>query len=51
MSDEIDILTGEIKRAVSFVAIAPASHYVVPMERILKATKDIETSVIYLSRH
>ena len=39
---EIDILTGEIKRAVSFVAIAPASHYVVPMERILKATKDIE---------
>ena len=39
---EIDILTGEIKREVSFVAIAPASHYVVPMERILKATKDIE---------
>ena len=39
---EIDVLTGEIKSAVSFVAIAPASHYVVPMERVLEATEDIE---------
>ena len=39
---EIDVLTGEIKSQVSFVAIAPASHYVVPMERILEAADDIE---------
>ncbi len=39
---EIDVLTGEIKSEVSFVAIAPASHYVVPMERILEAAGDIE---------
>ena len=39
---EIDVLTGEIKSAVSFVAIAPASHYVVPMERVLEATEEIE---------
>ena len=39
---QIDVLTGEIKSAVSFVAIAPASHYVVPMERILEATDHIE---------
>lgn len=39
---EIDVLTGEIKSEVSFVAIAPASHYVVPMERILEAAEDIE---------
>ena len=39
---QIDVLTGEIKSAVSFVAIAPASHYVVPMERIREATGQIE---------
>lgn len=39
---EIDVLTGEIKSEVSFVAIAPASHYVVPMERILEAAEEIE---------
>lgn len=39
---EIDVLTGEIKRDVSFVAIAPASHYVVPMERILDTVGQIE---------
>ena len=39
---QIDVLTGEIKSAVSFVAIAPASHYVVPMERIMEATGHIE---------
>ena len=39
---EIDVLTGEIKSDVSFVAIAPASHYVVPMERILETVGEIE---------
>lgn len=39
---EVDVLTGEVKNELKFVAIAPASHYVVPMERILEATKNIE---------
>ena len=39
---EIDILTGEIKSEVKFVAIAPASHYVVPMEKIKAAAVEIE---------
>ncbi|MBQ9633338.1 MAG: DEAD/DEAH box helicase family protein, partial [Lachnospiraceae bacterium] len=38
---EIDLLTGERKRDLNFVDIAPASHYVMPMETILRATKDI----------
>ena len=39
---QIDTLTGEIKAELKYVAIAPASHYVMPMETILKATKEIE---------
>lgn len=39
---EIDILTGEIKHALEHISIFPASHYVVPMEKILRAAKDIE---------
>lgn len=39
---EIDILTGEIKNALNHIAIFPASHYVVPMEKILKAADSIE---------
>ena len=39
---EIDVLTGEIRRGLEFVAIFPASHYVVPMEKILAAAKSIE---------
>jgi excinuclease ABC subunit B len=39
---EIDTLTGEIKRVLNHIAIFPASHYVVPMERILEAAKNIE---------
>ena len=39
---EIDVLTGEIKKALDFIAVFPASHYVVPMEKILAATKEIE---------
>ncbi len=39
---EIDVLTGEIKKGLDFIAVFPASHYVVPMEKILAATKEIE---------
>lgn len=39
---EIDILTGEIKNALNHIAIFPASHYVVPMKKILKAAGAIE---------
>ncbi len=39
---EIDVLTGTVKKALDFVAIFPASHYVVPMQKILEATKAIE---------
>ena len=39
---EIDSLTGQVKNALEHVAIFPASHYVVPMEKILEATKEIE---------
>ncbi len=39
---EIDVLTGEIKSELSHVAIFPASHYVVPMEKIQEAVKNIE---------
>ena len=35
---EVDVLTGEIKRELNHVALYPASHYVVPMERILEAS-------------
>lgn len=39
---QVDVLTGEIKRSLNHAAIFPASHYVVPMDKILKAAKDIE---------
>ncbi|MDD3278229.1 MAG: excinuclease ABC subunit UvrB [Lachnospiraceae bacterium] len=39
---QIDVLTGEIKAEMNYVAIFPASHYVVPMEQIKKATIAIE---------
>jgi excinuclease ABC subunit B len=39
---EFDILTGTTKRELNFVDIPPASHYVMPMETIQRATKDIE---------
>ena len=34
---EIDMLTGEIKNTLNHIAIFPASHYVVPKERMEKA--------------
>ena len=42
---EIDVLTGEVKAALEHAAIFPASHYVVPMEKILEAAKNIEAEL------
>ncbi|MEI3199155.1 MAG: excinuclease ABC subunit UvrB [Lachnospiraceae bacterium] len=39
---EIDVLTGAAKNTLQHVAIFPASHYVVPMEKIKEAAKAIE---------
>lgn len=39
---EIDVLTGEIKCRLEHFAVFPASHYVVPQEKIQKACGDIE---------
>ena len=39
---EIEVLTGEIKKGLDFIAVFPASHYVVPMDKILKAADAIE---------
>ncbi len=39
---QIDVLTGMAKKALEFIAIFPASHYVMPMSRILDATVSIE---------
>ncbi len=38
---EIDTVTGEIKAQLSHVAIFPASHYVVPKEKMMLATENI----------
>ncbi|MGI6500963.1 MAG: excinuclease ABC subunit UvrB [Anaerostipes sp.] len=42
---EFDVLTGEVKRSLSFVAIFPASHYVVPEEQIERAIVDIKAEL------
>lgn len=39
---EVDVLTGEIKGSLEHIGIFPASHYVVPQEKIKKATIEIE---------
>ncbi|MFV0529026.1 MAG: excinuclease ABC subunit UvrB [Lachnospiraceae bacterium] len=39
---QVDLLTGEIKAHLNHIGIFPASHYVVPMEQILRAAADIE---------
>ncbi len=39
---QIDVLTGEIKCELNHAAVFPASHYVVPMEQILKAAEALE---------
>lgn len=42
---EIDVLTGEIKKQVEHIGIFPASHYVVPKEKIEQAATDIEAEL------
>ena len=42
---EVDILTGEQKKSLNHIAIFPASHYVVPMEQIIKAADNIEVEL------
>lgn len=39
---EIDVLTGEIKNELDHIAIFPASHYVVPQDKINEACVEIE---------
>ena len=39
---EIDVLTGEIRCELEHIGIFPASHYVVPQEKINKACENIE---------
>ena len=38
---EINVLTGEVKNVVSHVAIYPASHYIVPAEKMAAALEEI----------
>lgn len=39
---EIDVLTGEVKCSLEHIAIFPASHYVVPPEKLERAIAEIE---------
>ena len=39
---EIDVLTGEKKAELAHIAIFPASHYVVPREKMIEAAADIK---------
>lgn len=39
---EIDVLTGEVKCSLEHIAVFPASHYVVPPEKLLRAISEIE---------
>ena len=43
---EINPLTGEFKAELKHVAIYPASHYIVPREKMLRAVKEIEEEMI-----
>ena len=42
---EIDVLTGAVKCRLEHFAVFPASHYVVPQEKIVKACDDIEAEL------
>jgi excinuclease ABC subunit B len=42
---EFDPLTGEVKRALSFVAIFPASHYVMQPDKLEKAINEIKAEL------
>lgn len=52
---QVDVLTGEMKATLNFVAIFPASHYVVPQEKIEQAVKEIkkemEEQVLYFKEN
>ncbi|HEX3022324.1 MAG TPA: excinuclease ABC subunit UvrB, partial [Lachnospiraceae bacterium] len=39
---EIDVLTGEVKSSLEHIVVFPASHYVVPQEKLEEAIKRIE---------
>ena len=42
---EINTVTGEIKRTMTHTAIYPASHYIVPADKMNEAIKDIENEM------
>ncbi len=42
---EIDVLTGEKKAELSHVAVFPASHYVVPREKMIEAAENIRAEL------
>ena len=42
---EINPLTGEVKASIRHVAIYPASHYIVPKEKLKVALRDIESEL------
>ena len=52
---KVDFLTGEIKASLNFVAIFPASHYVVPQEQIDRAVvtirEELEERVAWFKEH
>jgi len=52
---EVDVLTGEIKNQLEHIAVFPASHYVVPQEKINQACveieKEMEQRVRYFKEH
>ncbi|MGN0482421.1 MAG: excinuclease ABC subunit UvrB [Lachnospiraceae bacterium] len=42
---EIDVLTGEVKNLLEHISIFPASHYVIPPEKINQACQSIEAEL------
>lgn len=52
---QFDLLTGEVKNGLNFVAIFPASHYAVPEEQIERAIgtikEELEERVAYFKEH
>ena len=42
---QIDVLTGKVKAELEHIAVFPASHYVVPQERLREATDRIEAEL------
>ncbi len=42
---EIDPLTGQVRRELNFIAVFPASHYVMPQDKIVRATESIKAEL------